>query len=157
MNVTIRQAVVSDAPLMDSLNRKNLPENYDILEWVVVLRSNPGMSFIALAEGKCVGYCLGLVRQRSRAEAGPVGIIASLAVDPTWRGQGIGENLLKRSINAMKRFAHSITLMVRVDNITAQKLYVKTGFQITTHIPNYYNDEKNQKQKQDGYEMTLTL
>lgn len=175
--INIRPATVSDAGAMDALNRKTLPENYDLLEWVVVLRSNPDQSFIAISDGKCIGYCLNLVHKASldcQNSQALSGVIASLAVDEHYRGQGVGEKLLRKSIEAMiARKACCITLMVRVDNSTAQKLYHKLGFKISKQIENYYkidhtkNDAyKNQHDdytkrentsNQDGYQMILVI
>jgi len=69
--------------------------------------------------------------------------IATIAVHPDWRGQGLGELLL---IDLLEKGscqgAQNATLEVRVFNQVAQGLYRKIGFEITGVRKCYYTDNK---------------
>jgi [ribosomal protein S18]-alanine N-acetyltransferase len=67
--------------------------------------------------------------------------ITTIAVDPTHRGRGVGELLLNALIDhAFELHARMLTLEVRVSNTTAQRLYLKYGFQPAGTRPRYYTD-----------------
>ena len=67
--------------------------------------------------------------------------ISTIAVDPHWRGRGLGEYLLASMIErAIALNAASITLEVREGNRVAQNLYRKYGFVVTGQRPRYYQD-----------------
>ncbi|MFV9507135.1 MAG: ribosomal protein S18-alanine N-acetyltransferase [Oscillochloridaceae bacterium umkhey_bin13] len=67
--------------------------------------------------------------------------ITTIAVDPALRGHGVGELLLNALIDhAYELEARQITLEVRVSNTTAQRLYLKYGFQPAGTRPRYYTD-----------------
>jgi ribosomal-protein-alanine N-acetyltransferase len=67
--------------------------------------------------------------------------VATIAVHPEWRGQGLGELLLLSLLEAgMERSADRATLEVRVSNQVAQRLYEKYGFQRVSRRRHYYAD-----------------
>jgi ribosomal-protein-alanine N-acetyltransferase len=67
--------------------------------------------------------------------------ITTIAVDPDYRGQGLGELLLVAMIDeALRRGATWITLEVRVSNDLAQRLYRKYGFIVQGTRRRYYSD-----------------
>lgn len=67
--------------------------------------------------------------------------VTTIAVAPEYRGQGVGELLLNGLIDhALDMRAALLTLEVRVSNVTAQKLYLKYGFQPAGKRPRYYTD-----------------
>jgi ribosomal protein S18 acetylase RimI-like enzyme len=75
-------------------------------------------------------------RRRSRAAR-----IYSLAVDPAWRGRGIGNALLERAAaSARERGCQRLVLEVRVDNEIALGLYRRAGFACLRTLPGYYAD-----------------
>ncbi len=67
--------------------------------------------------------------------------IATLAVEPEYKRQGIGRNLLAI---ALREAAHigmrEATLEVRANNLVAQSLYQKFKFEIVGFRPHYYRD-----------------
>jgi ribosomal-protein-alanine acetyltransferase len=83
-----------------------------------------------------VGYVLVLFRRgvfRAR--------VYSLAVDPAWRGRGIGGLLLDAATAAARsRGCTSLGLEVRCDNDAAQSLYRRAGYRPAGMRPNYYAD-----------------
>lgn len=67
--------------------------------------------------------------------------ITTIAVDPTYRGRGIGELLLNGLIDqALSTKADILTLEVRVSNLVAQQLYLKYGFHPFGKRTRYYTD-----------------
>ena len=69
------------------------------------------------------------------------GHICNVAVHPAWRGQGLGEFLLRRVLAACQSMGgKSITLEVRESNAAALALYHKLGFYEAGRRPNYYHD-----------------
>lgn len=83
--------------------------------------TGPG-GYVACGVAVCFVTC-------STWAARPAVNVHDLAVDPAYRGRGIGQALLEavkehaRSISACK-----VTLEVREDNLVAQKLYKRLGF-----------------------------
>ncbi|MCY3802437.1 MAG: ribosomal protein S18-alanine N-acetyltransferase [Chloroflexi bacterium] len=67
--------------------------------------------------------------------------ITTVAIDPDWRGRGLGELLLLALIEkSIAINASLITLEVRVSNDIAQRLYYKYGFYSNGVRPRYYSD-----------------
>jgi len=67
-----------------------------------------------------------------------------LAVDPIWRGRGIGETLLRHSLRtARQRGITSMNLEVRSTN-KAVTLYEKSGFEYVHRRPGYYRGNDGQ-------------
>ena len=77
--------------------------------------------------------------------------IATIAVHPAYRNQGIARRLMADILReAYKKGALLATLEVRQHNIAAQKLYRRFGFEIVGHRPHYYQDNH-----EDALIMTL--
>ncbi len=67
----------------------------------------------------------------------------NLAVDPNFRGKGIGEGLVLALIEMLKGVSvNSLTLDVRQSNDPAVCLYKKLGFEQVGVRPNYYQKPK---------------
>lgn len=67
--------------------------------------------------------------------------VTTIAVDPPYRGHGIGELLINGLIDqAYDLQAQLLTLEVRLTNTNAQKLYHKYGFQVVGRRTRYYTD-----------------
>ncbi len=68
--------------------------------------------------------------------------IMSIAVRRSHQHRGVGEPLLTGLIDlAIECNTRVLTLEVRVDNVSAQSLYTKYGFQIVGTRPNYYTED----------------
>lgn len=67
--------------------------------------------------------------------------VSTIAVDPAWRGRGLGELLLLNMLfMANDLAAHLATLEVRQSNGVAQALYAKYQFEVVGRRPRYYRD-----------------
>ncbi len=77
--------------------------------------------------------------------------IASIAVHPEFRGQGIATRLMVSVMReAFRLEARLATLEVREQNTAAQRLYQRFGFNIVGRRPRYYKDNQ-----EDALIMTL--
>lgn len=71
------------------------------------------------------------------------GHITTIAVDPRYRGQKIGDKLMLALMEeAILRGATRATLEVREKNVVAQNLYRKYGFREAAVRKNYYTDNQ---------------
>jgi len=67
--------------------------------------------------------------------------VTTIAVDPRYRGQKIGEAMLRHLLaEAMERGASWMTLEVRESNVVSQNLYRKYGFATVSTRKGYYSD-----------------
>ena len=79
-------------------------------------------------------------------------LLRSIAVLPSFRGCGFGEKLLRYSAEYFKQKDYkSLVLHCKVDNATAQRLYLKLGWRVTAVLRGYYKPEG------DGLEMRKIL
>lgn len=82
--------------------------------------------FVALAEGKVVGWCD--IRRHDRevhAHRGTLG----MGIVPGYRDSGLGRRLIATTIDAARALGlHRIDLDVYADNLRAKALYEKVGF-----------------------------
>lgn len=81
--------------------------------------------------GQVVGFC---ILQPVLDEAN----LLLMAIDPKMQGQGLGYQLLEQSMDLLKNNPVQIFLEVRESNITAIKLYEKSGFHQIDVRKNYY-------------------
>ncbi len=84
--------------------------------------------FVVVSAGEVVGWCDVLPKERpTYAHSGVLG----MALLPPFRGQGIGADLIQRSLDAARTFGlHRVELTVRENNTSAVKLYKKVGFEV---------------------------
>ncbi len=69
--------------------------------------------------------------------------ITNIAVLKSYRGYGIGENLLSEAVRLCRELdVNLMTLEVRVSNEVAQNMYRKFGFQDGGIRKNYYTDNR---------------
>jgi ribosomal protein S18 acetylase RimI-like enzyme len=64
-------------------------------------------------------------------------VIESIVVSPAHRGARIGEKLMRSAEEGVWR---SIRLTVRVDNVSAKRLYARMGYVFDELAPGFYSD-----------------
>lgn len=89
-------------------------------------------NFFAAKDAKIVGY-IGI------SVAADEGYILNVAVDPDYRGRGIGRALVNFLIESYRGILRFITLEVRPSNNAAVGLYKSLGFEKVGERKNYYS------------------
>jgi ribosomal-protein-alanine N-acetyltransferase len=91
---------------------------------------------VATIDGGVAGAIILLLRRNSRWAR-----IYSAAVDPRWRGRGIGRKLVQAAeTDAKRRGCVGVALEVREDNAAARALYDDLGYRADAVLPGYYDD-----------------
>lgn len=98
---------------------------------------------IFLCEKSVAGYIMMLTYKKSIR-------IYSLAVKNDFKGLKIGTKLCEELVKIAKIDKKTLSLEVRISNITAINLYKKLGFKANKILKNYYFDE-------DGIKMSLSF
>lgn len=89
---------------------------------------------VAKVSGRIAGYAVACTEKRN-AE------IASLAVYPDYRRQGIARRLMHYTLGKLRRAGiRRVELMVRTGNTAGAELYRSLGFRRVRHVPEYYED-----------------
>jgi ribosomal-protein-alanine N-acetyltransferase len=122
-------------------------EAYDRKLFAEYLRKCGDLFLGAWKGRRLCGYML----TRKSAES-PRAELISVAVDPPYRGQGVGDALMK---STLRRLAHRRTLrfslIVKLTNTEARRFYEKYGFTKARLVRGYYEDG------QDGISMARDL
>ncbi len=127
--------------------RDYLAQHLDDDGFVVIEHENRVVGYTVI--GIKIPSFLARLEQRTRAlltgqepeEPPPVGHILNIAVDPAFRGRGLGKRLLEYALEYCRRLgAKQIELEVRTGNDAAIALYQKYGFEIRELRPCYYSD-----------------
>lgn len=108
-------------------------------------RDCPEFFVVAKVAGRLAGYAVACAEKRS-AE------IASLAVDPEYRRQGVADALMRHTLRALADAGvRRVELMVRIDNTAGVQLYRALGFRRVRTVPRYYEDGG------DGFLMVMAI
>ncbi len=135
-DVAIRPATRADLLDISRLETRvfDEPWSYSAFEGFV---GEPAF-LIAELDGSVVGY---VVADWTATYNRDFGHIKDLAVDPAFRGHGLGRSLLQRAVSQLLvEGVRSIKLEVRESNTPARRLYVEEGFEAFRRIPRYYSD-----------------
>ena len=105
----------------------------EVLLWYA--RNYPALFLVAVDCGRIAGYSVAVDTVTGAR-------LDSIAVRPFSRRRGIGSELLRGTLERLKRRrVRAVTLMVRRDNAEAIRLYRRFGFRRTATVPRYYEDE----------------
>lgn len=140
--IHFRPMTLSDVPQVHAIDQLSFSMPWPERSYHYELTQNPN-SILWVAEVFC---------EQSDAPRRIIGMIvvwlvvdeahvATLAVHPDFRGQGLSKKLLALGLrSAILRGAVDSTLEVRTSNLKAIKLYEKFGFHVVGQRPRYYRD-----------------
>ena len=132
----IQKMTLEDIPTVLEIDRVSFSNPWPERSYRYELTDNPAARlFVAkLDDGAVIGY-LGYWLIGDEVH------ISTFAVQPEFRMQGIGEDLLRSALAAAaEKGARVATLEVRESNDPAVKLYEKLGFEVVGSRPRYYRD-----------------
>jgi ribosomal-protein-alanine acetyltransferase len=109
-----------------------------------------GDLFLVAGEGKNIcGYMITCVRKRGELQTAE---LASVAVDPAARGQGVASALMEATLRRLRRRGVArLSLMVKVTNGPAYAFYERYQFHKVRRVRGYYEDAA------DGWLMSRIL
>ena len=114
-----------------------------------LIRNERAIFLVAEVDGLLAGCCIALVRRHRRHVSGR---IYDVAVNPVFRGRGLGSMLTRHALEGLRaRRVRRVYLEVRTDNDVAIRLYRNLGFQLARPLPDYYGGGIH------GQSMRLTL
>ncbi|MEO5623876.1 MAG: ribosomal protein S18-alanine N-acetyltransferase [Dokdonella sp.] len=133
----IRRATRDDcAALVELENSVFAIERMSARQWRRHLESPSAQILVATRERRLVGAAVLFFRRSHR-----IARLYSIAVAHDERGNGTGEALLETAERAArKRGSRSLRLEVRRDNVGAQRLYERHGYQRVGVRVGYYED-----------------
>lgn len=134
--VRVRAARAADAAGILALERSFPGDRMSARSVRHFLRVPTARVRVAVAGGNIAGAIILLLRRNSRWAR-----IYSVAVDPDYRGQGIGRRLIVAAeADARQRGCCGVALEVREDNVAARTLYDGLGYRVDAVLPDYYED-----------------
>jgi ribosomal-protein-alanine N-acetyltransferase len=133
--VDIREVTQKDLQAILSIEYKCFKDPYPLALLNRLRAMHPDGFLAAVADGRIVGYVIGVIRW------GATGHILAIGIDPSYRRQQIGSALMERITNRLRaKGAKTIRLEVRKSNLGAQQFYLRLGFKEMGEIPYYYED-----------------
>lgn len=149
LTTQIYRMTVEDANACWALNKRcfEAGEVYDRETFHYLLSHTNAVSYKILdSQGVMLAFLVGLI------EFDGTGHIITLGVVPEYRRQGAAQRLLDFAESGF-RFRRIITLRleVQIENIAAQRLYMKHGFKIVERLEQYYTSGN------DGYLMVKAI
>jgi ribosomal-protein-alanine N-acetyltransferase len=146
VEIEIRQARFADLKRMLEIENASFPIHpWDREIFLNYMRDFGDMFFVAKAGRRICGYVI-IAKDATRAE------LASIAVDPAYRGLGIGHKMLQHTLSLLRDGKiETWWLTARVSNVTAINFYESLGFQRTRKVKRYYENGE------DGVRMQLKL
>jgi ribosomal-protein-alanine N-acetyltransferase len=144
-NPNVRRMKLEDVPAVVELDKLSFNLPWPERSFRLELTDNPASrSWVAESDGKIAGMIVAwlLVDEAH---------IATLAIHPDHRRQGIASKLLTHTLRSMSREgAVTSFLEVREGNTAALEMYRKFGYEVTGRRNNYYKDNN-----EDAILMTL--
>ncbi len=122
-------AAVSDLALLANPHAEKTSYNAHLEE---ELRDNPELAFVAVEDGKIVGYVMGDVH-------GSHAVLEDIAVDEARQNLGIGRMLLETELGALRTTeAEAVRAEVHYKCASAIPFYYKHGFRISGVCRNFF-------------------
>jgi ribosomal-protein-alanine N-acetyltransferase len=152
-----REFTIKDLDQVITINKKCLPENYPSGFFIDIYERFPKSFLVSeiVKSKEVIGYIMGRI-ERGLSNYGfrltKKGHIVSVAVLHEYRKNGVGYDLVSKSLEAMRDYgAAEIVLEVRESNIAAIALYKKLTFENSKTLKGYYSDGE------DAYLMSKRL
>ena len=139
-----RQAKESDIGDLVSLERQCFDTYYrehrfNEEDFMNYLRRKGAILLVAILNSTLIGYAAGLVKTSSSQ---PSATLDSIAVLPSSRKKGIGDKLMQRFLEEVKKLrCNKVTLAVAVANENGILFFTRRGFQRIRRLPAYYGKE----------------
>lgn len=135
MEIKFRDAVSSDIESIERLEQLCFPDPWSYESIRSEIEDNEMAAYrVVIADGRFAGYC-------GYWTIADEGNITNVAIDPEFRGKGLGTMLVKDMMeNGENINLAGFTLEVRVSNTPAIRLYEKLGFKNEGIRPGYYMD-----------------
>ena len=135
LQIRIEQVRASDLDDIMRIERQSFGvDAFPRGEFVWLKRLGRETFLVARKESKVIGYIAAFMTEGN-------GYVASMAVAPRYRQQGLGGALMSA---VKERFsakgAKALTLHVREANAPAVRLYERQGFAAEARLPGYYED-----------------
>lgn len=137
---------IEDQLQIRRMSHEDVPEVFDLEQasfqhssWTIdafyyeLEQNNFAHYFVLEYDQRIIGY-LGLWVVVDQAQ------VTTIAIDAAYQGHGLGQMILKYGMNYVGSIATVMSLEVRVDNVVAQHVYRKLGFQFGGKRKNYYGD-----------------
>ena len=135
-NIVIRLMTSGDVDGVFEVEKNCFDHYWSKVEFEKEMKNDVARYLVAEVDGKIVGY-VGIWFVAGE------GHITNVAVHSDYRGQKIGDILIKHLVKMCEENnIFAITLEVRVSNIVAQNLYKKYGFKLAGIRKEYYSDNK---------------
>jgi [ribosomal protein S18]-alanine N-acetyltransferase len=147
MSLVIRKMTLEDIPAVIDLDQKSFTLPWPERSFRFELTDNPASRcWVAELDGRVVGMIVAwLIVDEVH--------VATLAIHPDFRRQGVGTKLLAHTLQALlAEGARSSFLEVRASNRAAQDMYRKFGYEVTGRRRRYYRDND-----EDAVLMTLDV
>jgi ribosomal-protein-alanine acetyltransferase len=138
VTLALRPAAEEDVAAIMAIERASFPtEAWSEAGMRSTLTDADSVAELAVVDATVVGYA---------ALLAPIGAqdgeVLTIAVEASYRGQGVGRALLARLLDAAaRRGARRVFLEVRADNPVAQALYASEGFAPIGRRPRYYQPD----------------
>lgn len=128
-NILIRSMQTNDVQAVTQIEQRVQTHPWTAQQFLESVESY--QSTVIEQQNQILGFC---ILQPVLDEAN----LLLMAIHPEFQGQGLGYQLLEKSIELLKNYPVQIFLEVRESNLGAIKLYEKSGFHQIDLRRNYY-------------------
>ncbi|MFA5330763.1 MAG: ribosomal protein S18-alanine N-acetyltransferase [Methanoregula sp.] len=134
--IQVRRAAPADVPAIVAIEREAFVDAWEDEIFVEALSYYPTTYFVAVFDGKIVGFIVGALEDTGE---NIYGHICNFAVSATHQRKGIGRQLVIRLEHQFAlELATGSQLEVRESNLLAQKFYKRLGYQDVFQVGGYY-------------------
>ncbi|HEX8552596.1 MAG TPA: ribosomal protein S18-alanine N-acetyltransferase [Abditibacteriaceae bacterium] len=130
--ISLRSATAEDLDAICAIDQKSFAQPWARASFETALADAERSIFLVAQNEAVCGFGLAW-------NVGDEGEVATIAVDESARGQGVGETLMRALLEELQaRAVTAVFLEVRPSNCAAQRLYRRLGFAVVGERRNYY-------------------